>query len=174
MFSSAGSRTLLQGCKTSTLTTEPVFILLAYLFHGYSTARSCGYDLKTRMHDMRMDPYEPLWHGCIVIPIKNWFSIMIDWSVIKNQFFDLIINFQSYMIDLFIFLWSIFQFFWQVFTIHVQINSWPELSNPNLEIYSYVCGPVGLLTPWNSMKSVNKRSIIDQWVHQSFLGQFFD
>ncbi len=40
-------------------------------------------------------------------------SILIDWSVFKNQFFDPIVDFQSYMIDLFIFLWSIFRFFFE-------------------------------------------------------------
>ncbi len=28
------------------------------------------------------------WQMLLVIPIKNWFSIMIDWSVVKNWFFD--------------------------------------------------------------------------------------
>ncbi len=46
--------------------------------------------------------------------IKNQFSIMIDWSVFKNRFFNPIIDFRSYMIDLFIFVWLIFRFFfWQ-------------------------------------------------------------
>ncbi len=40
---------------------------------------------------------------------KNQFLIMIDWSVFKNRFFDLITDFRSYMIGLFIFLWSIFR-----------------------------------------------------------------
>ncbi len=33
---------------------------------------------------------------------------LINWSVFKNQFFDPIINFRSYMINLFSFLWWIF------------------------------------------------------------------
>ncbi len=80
------------------------------------------------------------WNPVLMILIKNRFSIMIDWSVFKNQFFGPIIDFRSYMIDLFIFLWLIFRFFLggQIFTIHVRINFkiWTGQSKPwDLSVY---------------------------------------
>ncbi len=36
-----------------------------------------------------------LWKKLVIL-IKNRFSIMIDWSIFKNRFFDPIINFWSY------------------------------------------------------------------------------
>ncbi len=80
--------------------------------------------------------------GGVVVRIKNWFSIMIDWSVFKNRFFDPIIDFRSYMIYLFIYLWLTFAFFFD---------------NEKRPI---------------SLSMVNKRSIINQWVNRSFIVDF--
>ncbi len=63
---------------------------------------------------------------------------------------DPIINFWSYMIELFIFLWLIFQFFWQVFTINVLINLkiWTAQSKPwDLSVRVWAYGA------FNAMKS---------------------
>ncbi len=37
-----------------------------------------------------------------------------------------------------------------------------------------MCEPMRPFTPWNGMKSVNKRSIIDHWVYWSFYVWLFD
>ncbi len=97
---------------------------------------------------------------------------MIDWSVFKNWFFDPIIDSRSYMNDFFIFLWSIFRFFflfWQVFTIHVQINLKIRTAQSKPWYLSICVRAYGAL---NTMKLINKRSIIDQQVHRSFSANF--
>ncbi len=110
----------------------------------------------------------------IVILIKNQFSIMIDWSVVKNQFFDPLINFRSYMINLFIFLWAIFRFF--LFFVagfhHTCTNKSQDLNlrNPNLEIYPYVCGPMEPLTSRDL--SIKDRSSVNKYI-DLFFGGFF-
>ncbi len=82
----------------------------------------------------------------IVIPFKNRFLIMIDWSVFKSQFFDPIIDFLSYMIDFFIFLWSIFLFFFLA-GFHLTCTDKSQDLNCAIQTLRFICMCVGLWGP---------------------------
>ncbi len=103
-----------------------------------------------------------------MIPIKNRLISRQKLIFRFNRKFSIIYDRSSYflMID--------FRIFLQVFTIHVRINLkiWTAQSKPwDLSVYEWA---YGILMPWSRMKSINKRSIIDQWVYRSFFGWFFD
>ncbi len=104
------------------------FFQIIHIFHSIQPWSECNLSFLFIIIFQSHQSFEPLSSisgedkHMRVVSIKNWFSIVIDWSIFKNQFFNPIIDFRSYMIDFFIYLWSIFHFFF--FTNEKRPISW--------------------------------------------------
>ncbi len=117
-------------------------------------------------------------HQKVVIPIKNQFSIMNNWLVFKNRFFDPIIDFWSCMI-ISSFSYDRFSdfFFWQWkktdFIVKILIWLISEdhriIKNPWLQFNKKIHDRSLIKNRW---PVVNKKSIIAQWVNWSFFADF--